>query len=76
LPIGRSGGAREGFFRGKKVTKELADTLGVDRRALGKAVEKVKGASGLKGADNVDIGRASGDVFDKRTGELLGRDFN
>jgi len=39
-------------------------------------VEKIKKANGLGGNDNVNIGRASGDVFDRRTGELIGNVFD
>lgn len=54
------------------ITKELAETLGVDRRELGRAIHRVKKAGGLGGADNVTIGLGSGDVYDSRTGEIIG----
>jgi RHS repeat-associated protein len=72
LIVGRSVGAQEAIFTGKKLTRELAESLGLDRRTLGKAVERIKKAYGLRGNENVSIGRATGDVFDPRTGELLG----
>jgi hypothetical protein len=70
--IGRSVGAREAMWSGKKITNELAKTLGVDRKELGRAVEKIKQGWGMRGDHNATIGRATGNVYDSRTGELLG----
>jgi hypothetical protein len=60
------------MWSGKKITNELAETLGVDRKELGRAVEKIKQGWGMRGDHNVTIGRATGDVYDSKTGELLG----
>ncbi len=73
--VGKSVGAAEGIFRGSKITKELAKELGIERRQLGKAIESIKGAWGLRGNENVQIGRATGDVWDK-AGNYLGNVFN
>lgn len=70
--VGRSVGAREAMWSGKKITNELAETLGVGRKELGRAVEKIKQGWGMRGDHNVTIGRATGDVYDSKTGELLG----
>jgi RHS repeat-associated protein len=70
--IGRSVGAREAIWTGKKITGQLAETLGMNRRQLGKAVETIKKAWGLRGDQNVSIGMATGDVYEATTGELLG----
>ena len=40
--VGRSVGAREAMWSGKKISNELAETLGVGRKELGRAVEKIK----------------------------------
>jgi uncharacterized protein DUF4150 len=72
----RSVGAAANDFRGPKVTKELAEALGMDRRRLGQAVHGIKKAAGLGGADNVVINRATGDVFDPRTQEYIGNIFD
>jgi RHS repeat-associated protein len=74
--IGRSAGAREAMWSGKKITNELAETLDVDRTKLGSAVHRIKDHWGLRGDHNVTIGRATGDVYDSRTGELLGNIFD
>jgi hypothetical protein len=74
--VGRSVGAQEGIFRGTKITNELARELNVPRRQLGKVVERIKKAYGLRGDENVAIGRASGDVFDPQTGEYLANVFD
>jgi RHS repeat-associated protein len=52
LPGGQSGKV---IFSGKKVTNTLANTLGIDRRALGRSIESIKRAAGLRGADNIQI---------------------
>ena len=44
----------------------------MNRRQLGKAVESIKKHYGLPGDHNITIGRATGDVYDSKTGELLG----
>jgi len=74
--VGRSVGARESMWRGKKITNELAEALGIGRKKLGRAVEKIKGGWGLRGDHNVTIGLATGDVYDSKTGELLGNVLN
>jgi len=73
---GTLGAAKEGIWSGTKVTKELAKQLGIDRRQLGKAIEKIKNTTGLRGNQNVRIGRISGDVWDKKTGEIIGNVFD
>ena len=74
--VGRSAGAQEAIFTGRKITNELSEQLGIPRRVLGRAVERIKQASGLRGNENVAIGRATGDVYDPRTGEILGNVFH
>lgn len=60
------------MWSGKKITGELAESLGMNRHQLGKAVEAIKKHYGMAGNHNVTIGRATGDVYDSRTGEFLG----
>ena len=68
--------AARNAFRGPKVTHELAEALGMERRELGKSLEAIKKATGLGGRDNVVINRATGDVFDARTAEHIGNLFD
>jgi hypothetical protein len=63
------------IFRGKKVNKRLADELGIDRRRLGKSMEKIKESAGHGGRDNVNITK-SGNVFSQRSGEYIGNIFD
>ena len=63
------------IFSGKKVTKEVAKRLGVDRRKLGKAIEKLKEQSGRRGDQNIKINR-SGEVIDKESGLPLGNIYD
>lgn len=74
--IGRSAGAKEAIFTGKRITNELAQQLGIPRRILGRAVERIKDAHNLPGKVNVAIGRATGDVYHPHTGELIGNVFD
>ena len=74
--VGRSVGARESMWRGKKITNELAEALGIGRKELGRAVEKIKEVWGMRGDHNVTIGLATGDVYDSKTGEFLGNVLN
>ena len=60
------------MWSGKKVTNELAESLGVDRTKLGDAIHSIKEGWGLRPNHNITIGRATGDVYDSKTGELLG----
>jgi hypothetical protein len=62
------------MWSGKKVTNELAQ-IGIDRKTLGAADEKIKRSCGMRGDHNVVIGRVDGDVYDSRTDELLGNVF-
>ena len=64
--VGRGVGAREVMWSGKK-----AESPGMNRRQLGKVVELIKKHYGLLGDHNFTIGRATGDVYDSKTGELL-----
>ena len=58
----------------KKVTNSLAKRLGIDRRLLGKAIEKIKKFSGRGGKDNIVIDEF-GNVLDDN-GEILGNVFD
>lgn len=71
--VGRGVGAVERTF--KRVSNELAEILGVDRRALGKAVERIKRAAGRGGADNIEIG-ATGNIYDPVSKEILGNIYD
>jgi hypothetical protein len=64
------------MWRGKKITNELAEALGIGRKELGRAVEKIKEVWGMRGDHNVTIGLATGDVYDSKTGEFLGNVLN
>ena len=72
-PEGR--GAKGIIFSGKKVTGAVADALGIARRDLGKRIEKIKQATGLRGGDNVNID-AAGNVIDKRNDEIIGNVYD
>jgi hypothetical protein len=51
--------------------------LGLDRRGLGRAIESIKRAAGLRGADNVRIDEL-GNVMRRQdeSGEVLGNVFD
>ena len=48
-----------------------ANKLGMKRYDLGTAIETIKGAAGLAGADAVDL-YSNGDVVDQMNGEIIG----
>lgn len=58
------------IFKGKKVTKALAKELDIDRKLLGKAIEKIKKVSGRGAANNTKIDEFSNVIDD--IGEILG----
>jgi len=62
------------FFSGSRITAALAGALGMSRQSLGNAIESIKGANGLGGADNVQIHVATGNVF--FNGEYIGNVFD
>jgi hypothetical protein len=63
------------FWKGNKLTKWVADQLGIDRRKLGDAIEKIKKSAGRGGADNITIDLNNGNVLDE-IGEVLGNVFD
>ena len=63
------------LWKGKKVTKWLADHLGIDRHKLGEVIEKIKKLNFLGPADNVSIDLDTGDVFDN-FGEWVGNVYD
>jgi hypothetical protein len=71
-PAGRGGKI---IFSGRKVTSAIADALGIARRDLGKRIERVKKASGLGGADNVNIDEF-GNVMSKKNNETIGNVYD
>ena len=72
LPGGQGGRV---IFSGGKVTNSVAKALGIGRRKLGNAIERIKKAAGLRGAQNVNIDEF-GNVLEKRSGELIGNVFD
>ncbi|WP_281492151.1 RHS repeat-associated core domain-containing protein [Desulfosarcina cetonica] len=63
------------IFRGKKVNKDLANRLGIDRHRLRESIHKIKYNAGHGGRDNVNITR-SGNVFSQKSGEYIGNVFD
>jgi RHS repeat-associated protein len=59
-------------WTGQKIPQWVADELGIDRKALGKAIEKIKNAIGNRGDENVTIDTDTGDVCDAQSGDPIG----
>jgi RHS repeat-associated protein len=63
------------IFRGKKINKDLANRLGIDRHRLRESIHKIKYNAGHGGRDNVNITK-KGNVFSQKSGEYIENVFD